>query len=111
LINTLALPCSARTASRKDSAAAGSATSAACSLTATEVLRAAVAIDERQTATAGRQMHRQRRADAFGGAGHDGDAVSERKCHRRFSFDENIQACHTDTLATSPNPTPASFPP
>src|SRR6266700_3824978 len=41
LINTLALACSARTASRKVSAAAGSATSAACSLTATPVLRAA----------------------------------------------------------------------
>ena len=73
--------------------------------------RVAVAIDERQTATAGRQAHRQRRADAFGGAGHDRDAVSERKCHRRFSFDENIQACHADTLAIPPNPTPASFPP
>src|SRR6266699_1935880 len=41
LIRRFALPCSASTTSRKDSAAAGSPTSAACSLTATAVLRAA----------------------------------------------------------------------
>jgi len=62
----------------------------------------AVAIDQRQTAAARRQTKRQRRADAFRGAGQDRDAVSERKCHRAFPalrVDENIQACHTDIPA------------
>src|SRR6266700_8311115 len=64
LIYTLALACSARTASRKVSAAAGSATSAACSLTATPVLRAAdatAASASRSRSTSARRQPRDAR--------------------------------------------------